>query len=126
MAREVKKKKNSKGTGRDLIKVDWEEVIELCQIQCTQEEISSVTNISVDTLDRASKRENNCTFAEFISQKRLGGHISLRRKQFSKAVDDGSDTMLIWLGKNYLDQKDKIEASEADTRPIHIEIVRPY
>ena len=114
MAREVKKKKNGSGTGRDLIDVDWAEVTELCKIQCTQEEISAVTNISVDTLDRASKREHDCPFAEFYQQKRLGGHASIRRQQFAR-IDEGSDTMLIWAGKNYLDQKDKQEIQVDNT-----------
>ena len=125
MAREVKKKKNGNGTGRHLIDVDWDEVIELCKIQCTQDEIAAVTNISVDTLDRASKRENECSFAEFYAQKRLGGHVSIRRQQFAR-INEGSDTMLIWAGKNYLDQKDKIETTEIEAKPIHIEIVNPF
>ena len=125
MAREVKKKKNGKGTGRHLIDVDWDEVSELCKIQCTQEEIAAVTNITVDTLDTASKRENDCSFSEFYQQKKLGGHTSLRRKQWALAGENNA-TMQIWLGKQYLKQVDKQEVSEADTRPIHIEIVRPY
>ena len=124
MAREVKKKKNDKGTGRDLIDVDWEEVAELCKIQCTQEEISAVTNISVDTLDRASKRENDCSFAEFYQQKKLGGNTSLRRKQWALATADNA-TMQIWLGKQYLGQTDKQEITEKDPKPVHIEIIYP-
>lgn len=124
MAREVKKKKNGKGTGRHLIDVDWEEIAELCKIQCTQEEISAVTNISVDTLDRASKRDHNCSFADFFKQKKLGGNMSLRRKQWSLASADNA-TMQIWLGKQYLGQTDKQEIAEKDPKPIHIEIVYP-
>lgn len=124
MAREVKTKKNGKGTGRNLIDVDWDEVTELCRIQCTQEEIAAVTNITVDTLDTASKRENDCSFSEFYRQKRLGGNMSIRRQQFAR-IDEGSDTMLIWAGKNYLDQTDKQEISEKDPKPVHIEIIYP-
>ena len=121
-----KTEKNPRGAGSPEIIIDWEQVDSMCKIQCTGEEIASVLDVGYNTIERACKRDHNVKFGDYIAQKRLGGHISLRRKQFSKAVDDGSDTMLIWLGKNYLNQKDKIEASEADTRPIHIEIVRPY
>jgi len=114
VAREVKKKKNGSGTGRHLIDVDWDEVSELCKIQCTQEEIAAVTNITVDTLDTASKRENDCSFSEFYQQKRLGGHASIRRQQFAR-IDEKSDTMLIWAGKNYLGQKDKQEVTIDNT-----------
>ena len=37
--------------------------------------------------------------------------MSLRRMQFEK-VQTGNTTMLIWLGKQMLGQKDKIETSE--------------
>ena len=36
------------------------------------------------------------------------GRISLRRAQFEKALS-GNVVMQIWLGKQHLDQKDKIE-----------------
>ena len=111
--------------GRPLIVIDWEQVDSMCKIQCTGEEIASVLDIDYDTLQRACKRDKGATFADYIAQKKLGGKASLRRNQW-KLAQDGNATMLIWLGKNVLDQKDKIEASEADTRPIHIEIVRPY
>ena len=39
------------------------------------------------------------------------GRMSLRRLQFEKA-QTGNTTMLIWLGKQMLGQKDKIETSE--------------
>ena len=37
----------------------------------------------------------------------------MRRKQFEVA-NNGSVPMLIWLGKQYLDQKDKQEVTGAD------------
>ena len=36
------------------------------------------------------------------------GRISLRRAQFEKALS-GNVVMQIWLGKQHLDQRDKIE-----------------
>ena len=36
------------------------------------------------------------------------GKISLRRAQFEKAIG-GNVAMMIWLGKQHLDQRDKIE-----------------
>jgi hypothetical protein len=94
-----------KGT---FISVDWEKVISMCAIQCTGEEIAGVLGIDYDTLQRACKRENNMLFADYMAQKRSGGRMSLRRKQYSTAMD-GNPTMLVWLGKNWLGQTDKIE-----------------
>jgi hypothetical protein len=57
------------------------------------------------------------TFAEYFGQKRKIGRISLRRKQWEVATA-GNIPMLIWLGKQYLDQKDRHEVT--GTEPIEI------
>jgi len=91
--------------GRPLVQIDWKHVASLCRLQATEEEIASDLGISTDTLCRACKRENRLTFAAFFATKRLAGKISLRRAQFTRALK-GSDTMMIFLGKQILDQKD--------------------
>lgn len=95
-----------KKIGRPLIKIDWSQVEKLGAIHATGEEIASFFDISYDTLERACKREQNVPFAEWIKQKGCKGNISLRRKQYTTAME-GNVTMLIWLGKNILKQKDK-------------------
>jgi hypothetical protein len=42
---------------------------------------------------------------------RQAGRVSIRRKQMQVALR-GSVTMLIWLGKQYLDQRDKLERTD--------------
>lgn len=93
---------------RPRIEIDFKEVDKLCQLQCTAEEIAGFLNCSVDTLERRIKEEHGVGFADYFQQKRSGGKISLRRKQFQKAME-GNPTMLIWLGKQYLDQAEKQE-----------------
>lgn len=46
-------------------------------------------------------------FSDIYRQKREMGKISLRRSQFRLAEKNAN--MAIWLGKQYLNQKDKIE-----------------
>ena len=121
----IKTAKNPKGAGAQEIIIDWDQVDSMCKIQCTGEEIASVLDIDYDTLSNACKREKDVKFSDYIGQKKLGGKASLRRNQW-KLAQDGNATMLIWLGKNVLDQKDKIETTETESKPIHIEIVRPY
>jgi len=70
-------------------------------------EIVGFLGVSEDTIERACKREHKLHFAEYFAQKRTPGRISLRRKQWQKAVEDGDIAMLIFLGKQYLDQSDK-------------------
>ena len=50
-------------------------------------------------------------FSEVFKEKRGLGKISLRRSQWRLA--EKSATMAIWLGKQYLGQKDQVEASVA-------------
>lgn len=93
---------------RQPIVIDWPKVDAMCQIQCTGEEIASVLGISYDTLERACKREKEKGCAEYIAEKKQGGKASLRRRQW-QAAQDGNPTMLIWLGKQYLGQRDSFE-----------------
>ena len=120
MAREKKPQpkteKNPKGAGAQTIVIDWEQVDQMCKIQCTGEEIASVLDINYETLERACKREKNVKFVDYIAQKKLGGKASLRRNQW-KLAQDGNATMLIWLGKNVLNQKDKQEITGKDGTP---------
>lgn len=96
-------------TGRPKLDVDFEVVDQLCMMQCTAEEIAAVLKVSVDTLDRRIKENFGMTFAEYFKQKRVAGNMSLRKAQWDKAVHGGNTTMLIFLGKQYLGQADKIE-----------------
>lgn len=74
----------------------------LSELQCTQEEIASYLGCSVDTLQRSDE------FCGIYKRGMDKGRMSLRRKQW-QAAEDGNTTMLVWLGKQYLKQKDKIE-----------------
>lgn len=88
----------------------WEDVDKLCALQCTEEEIAQFLEISSDTLLRRCQEEHGVSFAEYFRQKRGLGKISLRRAQWTLA-QKGNATLLIWLGKQYLDQKDKAETT---------------
>lgn len=94
--------------GRPQKQIDWEQMDKLLGIQCTLREIAAWFDCSEDTIERLCKRERGVTFAEYFGQKRNKGLISIRRKQYEVAMA-GSIPMLIWLGKNYLEQSDKAE-----------------
>lgn len=99
--------------GRPIKEINWVNVDKLCTIQCTQEEIASFCDVSVDTLERACRREHDMSFAEFYKEKAAKGRISIRRAQF-QCAEKGNVSMLIWLGKQYLGQRDKsLEELEA-------------
>jgi hypothetical protein len=86
--------------GRPRKEVNVEQIETLARIHCTYEEIAAVTGVSTKTLQR--------NYVHLIEKGREEGKASLRRIQFKKALE-GHPTMMIWLGKQYLDQKDKRE-----------------
>ena len=106
-----KSKTNPKGAGRPHIKIDPLQVEKLAMIQCTQDEMSAVLGCSVDTLHR--------NYADVIKKGWEEGKMSLRRLQY-KSAEAGDRTLLIWLGKQYLGQRDKTELSGDQDKPISI------
>jgi len=94
---------------RPRIEINRSEFEKLCSIQCTKEEIAGFFNCSEDTIERWCGREYKASFAVVFSQKRGLGKISLRRSQFRMAETNPS--MAIWLGKQYLGQKEQQEVT---------------
>ena len=98
---------NKKKVGRPLIKIDKSTFENLCAIQCTLEEIAGIFECCDDTINNWCQKTYNDNFSgvyKIYSQK---GKISLRRNQLKLA--EKNPTMAIWLGKQYLGQKDVIE-----------------
>ena len=94
---------DKKKVGRPKKELDTNMIEKLASIFCTNEEISTIVGCHSDTL-----ADN---FSEYLKKGRDKGKMSLRRMQWEKA-QTGNTTMLIWLGKQMLGQKDKIETSE--------------
>ena len=97
---------NENGTkmGRPRKEIDAVQFEKLCYLQCTEGEVCDFFEITDKTLNNFCKREYGATFSEVFKQKRGKGKISLRRAQFKLAQTNA--TMAIWLGKQYLGQKD--------------------
>jgi DNA-directed RNA polymerase specialized sigma24 family protein len=97
----------AKKMGRPRIEIDRKQFEGLCGIMCTLEEIASVFGCSEDTIERWCKREYEETFAEVYKKYSAKGRTSIRRWQFKHAQKNV--TMAIWLGKQYLGQRDSFE-----------------
>lgn len=91
--------------GRPRKEVDWDQVDKMCQIQCTAEEMAHVLGVSEDTLSRRCQETHDITIADYIKQHRSEGKMSLRRWQM-EAAKKGNAALLIWLGKQYLGQRE--------------------
>lgn len=93
-------------TGRPRKPISKRQFEELCKIQCTEAEICAVLDVDDMTLSSWCMREYGASFSEIFAQKREGGKTSLRRAQWLAATTDRNPTMLIWLGKQRLGQKE--------------------
>lgn len=85
--------------------INQEQFENLCFIQCTLDEVAGWFKCSEDTIERWCKREYGLRFADAFKRFSQGGKISLRRSQFKLAEKNAA--MAIFLGKQYLGQKDE-------------------
>lgn len=101
--------------GRPRKEIDFVLLENLVKLHCTGEECASVMNIDYDTLNARIKDAGFDGFSDYHEKHAAMGKMSLRRAQMKTALG-GNVTMLIWLGKQYLNQKDKIEQGGTTTR----------
>lgn len=121
-----RKKTGPKGPTKPMSDKEFEQLVSMIRIQCTRDEICDILNMSETTLNRRIKEQGieGVDNFEALYKKHQGeGKASLRRAQW-KAAQDGNPTMLVWLGKQMLGQKDKQELSGPDGGAIPIEIKR--
>lgn len=79
--------------------INESQVRQLAAINCSYAEMAAVLGCDESTLTRR--------FAQVIKEGREQGRMSLKRKQYEVAMG-GNVTMLIWLGKQLLDQSEKV------------------
>lgn len=94
----------------------FELLCSLPSMACTQDTICDIMSAggiqySKSTLQRIVKEHYGCTFDQFRLQKQGGIKAKLALKQIDVALK-GSVPMLIWLGKNVLDQSEKVEQKQ--------------
>lgn len=87
--------------------IDLEQVEALAGLGCTYEEMAGVLGVSRRTLISRAKRQD---FIDAVERGQAKLKTSIRRAQV-KALNSGNPTMMIWLGKQYLGQRDVV-ASE--------------
>ena len=87
--------------GRPKKVIDYNLVEKLAHIMCTQEEIVTMFDCDVRTLQRDEE------FCRIYKKGQENGKMSLRRMQYKLA--EKNTAMAIFLGKQYLGQRDNIE-----------------
>lgn len=93
------------------VEIDLKKLAALAQVQCTYEEIASVFGCSVRTIERRAKKDKE--FREIIEGGKGVGRVSIRRQQF-RLMNAGNPTMAIWLGKQYLGQRNDVDPYSGD------------
>lgn len=97
--------------GRPPKEFDQKNFESLCQIQCTEEEICQFFSCSEKTLNKWCREKYGANFSQVFREKRGVGKISLRRAQYQAALN-GNASLLIWLGKQYLGQRENTGTDE--------------
>lgn len=88
--------------------IDWDVVGKMLEAQCSGVGIAAAIGIHENTLYDRCRSDNGVEFMAYSQEKKAKGKELLRAKQFSIAME-GNVTMQIWLGKQYLEQKDRHE-----------------
>ncbi|MEK9770637.1 MAG: hypothetical protein VW683_17135, partial [Betaproteobacteria bacterium] len=92
--------------GRKAAKIDEEQVRALARLGCTWDEIADVIQVSRTTFGKYLKQKKS--LREAYERGLSEGDVSIRRAQYDAAMS-GKSAMLIWLGKNRLNQTDRVE-----------------
>lgn len=91
--------------GRPEKNIDWEKVDKLLIAGCIGTEIAAQFDMHPHTFYDRVFAEKGMLFTDYQQEKRDKGNSLLRAKQFEKALEK-DNTMLIWLGKQRLGQKE--------------------
>jgi IS30 family transposase len=97
--------------GQRLIKIDWKEVDKYLEAGCSGIQIAATLGCHKDTLYSRCIQEHSCSFADYSARKKAKGDSMLHYEQFKLAMK-GDRSMLIWLGKQRLDQKEDPNAGK--------------
>ena len=102
----AKKKSNA---GRKKIVISWSRVDSALEAGANGVQVAAMLGISFDTLSRRCNSDKNADFAEYMLTKRESGNEKLLKAQYELAIQENDRAMLIWLGKQRLNQSEKRE-----------------
>ena len=85
--------------------IDTSQLQKLATLGCTNKEMADFFGCSADLLEKS--------YSEFLIKGRAEQKMRLRQLQW-KACENGNVSMLIFLGKNMLGQRDRIEETQLE------------
>ena len=99
-----------KGRGQPKADIDWDKVDELLICGCSGAEVAAELDIHKNTIYQRCKEDKGIHFSVYVLQKKQKGNSILKECQFNKAIgrsSEGDNTLLIWLGKQRLEQQER-------------------
>ena len=91
--------------GRPLKKIDWDEVDKMLVAGCTGVQCAAYFDMHPQTLYDRVQIEHGVGFTEYAYKNKEKGNALLHATQFKVALEKDK-TMLVWLGKQRLGQRD--------------------
>ena len=91
----------------------------------TQQEMADWFDCTLRTIETYMSRKDDEEVTEFFrvyKKAQANSKTSLRRVQMAKAIDQEDTTLLIWLGKQLLEQKDKSDVTSDGEKITGVEI----
>jgi len=104
----MKKQQNPKAkkpTGRPRIELDPKQAKIFGYFRATYDTMAEQIGCHVDTI-RAAMQDEDSEFSKAYKKGFSGMKIKLSEAQVKTAIEEHNPTLLVWLGKQYLDQKD--------------------
>jgi hypothetical protein len=95
--------------GKPKALIEWEMVDSYLEAGCSGRQVASALGISEFTLYDRCVTDKDMPFSQYIQLKSAKGEALLTKTQYDKArgvSDLGDNTLLIWLGKTRLKQKE--------------------
>jgi hypothetical protein len=104
----MKKQQNPKAkkpTGRPRIKLDPKQAKIFGYFRATYDTMAEQIGCHVDTI-RAAMQDDKSEFSKAYKKGFSSMKMKLSEAQVKTAIEEHNPTLLVWLGKQYLDQKD--------------------
>ena len=102
----AKKKSNA---GRKKIVINWARVNSALEAGANGVQVAAMLGMHPDTLYNKCKALYNMDFSAYMLTKREAGNEKLLKAQYELAIQENDRAMLIWLGKQRLNQSEKRE-----------------
>lgn len=89
--------------------IDWNKIDSMFSAGCNIEQTAAAIGCSRDCLYARCLKEKNTSLSAYHQEKRSKGDALIHEAQYQKALEDKNPTMLIWLGKQRLNQKEDVD-----------------